>query len=421
MPKSNKNKNKNKKKQKTKIIQIPIQIKLYKANKNINRNIYLELIKKIKIVLTIFFFILFNIFIILIYKRKFVHNSIKHEYNIKKIENYYKLNKTRIGVISVNNDLNPGNNLVKFSIFTILKEYGFEPIIIATNKYKTNSSFLYKTVKFKEIKNSFSWELKEQDYDILMVNSDQTWTYSEKKYFYDVAFLRFAQNWKVPKFVYGASMGIGHWFYSKRDDDIAKSLLINFSGISLREKAILKLAEVHLNIKPSFVLDPTFLLDKSYYLNLIKDYNRDFNFNEKYIFFYQLDYNRLISEFIKEVSEKLNYKIYKFNKDSGNYVENFIFGMNISQAVITDSYHGTVFSIIFNKPFISYINTQRGRSRFESLSETFNLVDRIIYQIESINKGYKLLLEPLNINRTLLNELKNSSLNFLKKNLGLLE
>ena len=102
-------------------------------------------------------------------------------------------------------------------------------------------------------------------------------------------------------------------------------------------------------------------------------------------------------------------------------MENFIFGMNISQAVITDSYHGTVFSIIFNKPFISYINTQRGRSRFESLSETFNLVDRIIYQIESINKGYKLLLEPLNINRTLFNELKNSSLNFLKKNLGLLE
>ena len=71
--------------------------------------------------------------------------------------------------------------------------------------------------------------------------------------------------------------------------------------------------------------------------------------------------------------------VYKVSLSKNNYVENFIFGINASQAVITDSFHGTVFSIIFNKPFISYINSMRGRARFYSLNETFNLNKRIIF------------------------------------------
>jgi len=91
--------------------------------------------------------------------------------------------------------------------------------------------------------------------------------------------------------------------------------------------------------------------------------------------------------------------------------------MNISKAVITDSYHGTLFSIIFNKPFISYINTNRGKSRFDTLIEIFNLSNRIIYPTNFKNANISLLLEPLNINLKLLNNLKKISINFLKKNL----
>ena len=60
-----------------------------------------------------------------------------------------------------------------------------------------------------------------------MVNSDQTWRKSNiynYKYFYDIAFLKFAEKWNIPKFVYGASMGINVWHYNNKDKKIAKSL-----------------------------------------------------------------------------------------------------------------------------------------------------------------------------------------------------
>lgn len=84
-------------------------------------------------------------------------------------------------------------------------------------------------------------------------------------------------------------------------------------------------------------------IDKSYYLNEIKDYKRDFDFNEKYIFVYQLDRNRILERTLFESSLKFNYKIYKLDLNENNYIESFLFGMNISQAVITDSFHGTFF------------------------------------------------------------------------------
>ena len=195
---------------------------------------------------------------------------------------------------------------------------------------------------------------------------------------------------------------------------MAKILLQNFTGISLREKVTCEEAIDHIGIKPEFVLDPTFLIDKKYYLDIIKNYKRDFNFSEKYIFVHRLDENRGINKFIDEVIRNLNYTPFYSNKE----VEDFIFGMNISEAIITDSFHGTVFSIIFNKPFITFINARRGRGRFNSLNETFGLKDRIV-DSKYMNANYNLLLEPLNINQTLLNELRNSSLAFLRKNLGL--
>ena len=338
---------------------------------------------------------------------------------LKKNESLNIINskKKRVGIVSVENDQNPGNNLIKYAMSTKLKEYGFDPIIIARLKRNSRIDFLSKTVKLKIIKNNFN-ELKKEDYDILMINSDLCWTFSNRAHFYDNAFLKFAYNWETPKFIYAASMGTMNWFYRKKDDEMAKIFLKDFKGISFREMGTAKMAKEHLGINYTFVLDPTFLIDKSYYLDLIKDYKKDLDFDKKYIMIYQLDKNPKIKEFIHETEKKLNFTLYEVSKDDDFYVKNFLFAMNNSQAVITDSYHGTVFSIIFNKPFLSFINYGRGGIRFVSLKETFNLNNRIINSSNS-RANLSLLLEPLNINETRLNELKNISINFLKKNLGL--
>ena len=325
--------------------------------------------------------------------------------------------KKRVGLVGVENDQNPGNNLIKYAMTTKLREYGFDPIVIARVKKDNRIDFLLRACKVKIIKNSFS-ELKKEDYDILMVNSDLSWTFSQKKYFYDNAFLKFAEKWNIPKFIYAASMGTMRWFYSKRDDLVAKRLLKSFKGISLREIGTARMAEQHLGIKPTFVLDPTFLLDKQYYLDLISNYKRDFDFNKKYLMVYQLDKNEVIKKVINDAVTKLNFTVYEISLNDEFYVENFVFAINISQAVICDSYHGSVFSIMFNKPFISFINYGRGGQRFASLNETFLLSNRIIDSRNS-TVNISLLLEPLVINQTRLNELKNISINFLEKNLGI--
>ena len=340
----------------------------------------------------------------------------------KKNENKtHKSNKKRIGVVGLSNGKNIGNNLVKYGMYMKLKEFGLEPTIISKPKpnFNCTSYFLEKYVHLKTINISFN-ELKEKDYDIMMVNSDQTWSYSEPRNLFNYGLLEFAKNWKIPKFIYGASLGKEMWLEERKKSEKAKLLLKDFTGISFREKETVKLAEKYLKIKPELVIDPSFLIDKHYYLDLIKDYKRDFNFSEKYLFVYLLDLNENITNMINEVKHKYNFKIYDVsldNLDDKYYVEYFIFGINVSQAVITDSYHGSLFSVMFDKPFISYINVARGKNRFKNLKECLHLENRIIKKGHYLNSS--LLFEPLNINTTYLNELRNSSINYLKKNVGI--
>lgn len=336
-----------------------------------------------------------------------------------------KKQKKRIGVINLPNGQNVGNILVKYAMYKKLEEFGFNSTIITPKlnnpRKKVDLTFINRTINshLLIIKDNFT-ELNEKDYDYLVLNSDQTWVNFNKKYFFDVAFLKFAENWKVKKFIYATSIGRDIWSFKSEEEKIAKKLIKNFSGISFREKGLVKLAKEHLGIKGILVLDPTLLIDKQYYLNEIKNYKNSLNKQEKFIFIYQLNKDSLLEKTVLDSSKKFNYKINKFDLNKKDYIESFIFGINNSQAVITDSFHGTIFSIIFNKPFISFMNTKVGRDRFNSLIEIFNLKKRIINSLKNDSVNINVLLEPLNLNQTLLNELRIFSINYIKKNLDLL-
>ncbi len=99
------------------------------------------------------------------------------------------------------------------------------------------------------------------------------------------------------------------------------------------------------------------------------------------------------------------------------YIENFLKCINNSKAVITDSYHGTIFSIIFNKPFITFINNHRGNTRFTSLKELLNIENRILISNINIKPDISLLKQAFVINQTLFDFMKNKSINYLMKNL----
>ena len=166
-------------------------------------------------------------------------------------------------------------------MYTILKEFGLEPVMVAKNRPNQNLYFLQKNVKLIIINDTFSI-LNESDYDFIMVNSDKTWGFTRNKIFEEQAFLKFAKHWKIPKFIYGASLGSEYWYFSRSRDESAKILLKNFTGISFREKEVVNFAKKHLDMKSQFVLDPTFIIERHYYLDIIKNYKQNFNFKEKY-------------------------------------------------------------------------------------------------------------------------------------------
>ena len=169
-----------------------------------------------------------------------------------------------------------------------------------------------------------------------------------------------------------------------------------------------------MGINAIFVLDPTLLIEKKYFLDIIKNYNKDINIKTNYIFTYKITHlKRKMNIFIFESSKKLNYSIYDINLYDEEYIEKFLYGIKHCKAVVTDSFHGSLFSIIFNKPFITFKRKNDGR--LETLIKIFDLKNRIIEsdKYPDIN----LLKEPLYINKAKLNKMKIISFRYLKKNL----
>ena len=325
--------------------------------------------------------------------------------------------KIKIGVVSEHYSQNIGNNLLKYAMFVKLKELGFDPQIIGYLIPGKNISELNKTINIRIIKKSYR-EINRNDYDILMVNSDQVWRHG-KKFCFDIGFLNFSLNWNITKFIYGASLGSETWKYKRNENIVLKELLKEFKGVSVREKGTITLVKNHLNITPTLVLDPTLLIDKKYYLDLIKDYKNEFYSNDSYIFIYELGKMRSMELFIKKSVEKLKYKLYRctiYNKD---YLKRFIYGIYNCKAVITNSFHGILFSIIFKKPFVAFNPKYRGNDRFITLKNVYGLKKRIVSKDNQ--PRISLLTRPFDIDMKIFDELRIKSIYYLRKNLGIEE
>ena len=98
-------------------------------------------------------------------------------------------------------------------------------------------------------------------------------------------------------------------------------------------------------------------------------------------------------------------------------VEEWINGFNEADFVVTDSFHGTVFSIIFNKPFISIANRGRGSNRFYSLLGSLNIDERIIDEKDEVTS--ELIEKKVDYNsvNSILAKLKNESIGYLTNSL----
>lgn len=266
-----------------------------------------------------------------------------------------------------------------------------------------------------------------EKYDVYVVGSDQVWRKKYvrvKSYFLD--FLK--EDDKKCRIAYAASYGtdnLDEW----NDDDIetCRNLIQKFKVVSVREKEGKDITERYFNTQAEQVLDPTLLMTREDYLKL--DGIENIPQRNKMLFCYVIDMTedkkRLMNKLKEEkgleqilfISPKLE-QIDKSLSDDYVYpsVSEWLAGFRDADFVFTDSFHGTVFSILFNKQFVCYANKSRGLSRFESLLGVLNLRENLIFSSEDYMRIERKVIDFCNVNETL-KDLRVKSLAFLSKGL----
>ncbi len=225
-------------------------------------------------------------------------------------------------------------------------------------------------------------------YEIVVVGSDQVW---RPDYVPNINefFLDFL-NSGTKRFSYAASFGNSHPFFTSKQIKNCGKALDKFSHISVREKSAIDIFEAfnwpsEKNVE--VVLDPTFLLTKEDYCGLI---NCNSDKYKKKVTCYILDNSLEIEEFAtkfgiimhKEVKFFLDGKKWKKDDYVLPSIDDWLTSFRDSDYIVTDSFHGTVFSIIFNKPFVTLQNYSRGNDRMEDLLKMFGL-EKQLFKIEN--------------------------------------
>ncbi len=259
--------------------------------------------------------------------------------------------------------------------------------------------------------------------EALVVGSDQIWRNGFP--YLEECYLNFAQDLGVKKIAYAASFAVDEWEYDRELTFRCSSLAKLFDAISVREQSAIHLCKEYLGVESELVLDPTMLLAREDYIKLFEEAGE--RQSEGDLFSYILDNNPNKEEIINEIAQKLNKRRYECMPEYETSYLNIIGHPQESvyppvtkwlrsfydaECVVTDSFHGTVFSIIFNKPFYVLVNNARGAARFSNLLGMFGLEHRMISDADSDVLAQPIDWERVNMS---LGEMKTKSLSFLRK------
>ena len=239
----------------------------------------------------------------------------------------------------------------------------------------------------------------------VLVGSDQLWLPSNLAA--DYYTLNFVPE-EINKIAYATSFGVSS--IPKRQWIFANKFLNRINYVSVREEAGQKIVKKVANRDVPVVCDPTFLFDKDEWLKYFPDKRM---IKDKYIYCYFLGNNPEQRDFVKRLKKATGYKIVsllhvdeyiKSDNDFPDYApydvgpEEFVNLIRHAEYVVTDSFHGTVFSVINGKMFFTFRRfketaTLSTNSRMDSLFNLLNLHERFITADENIEKALKLEID----------------------------
>ena len=241
------------------------------------------------------------------------------------------------------------------------------------------------------------------DFDAYIVGSDQVWrpVFSPKlTHFY----LDFLGDLPVRRIAYAASFGVDVWEATGKMSACLRALAQRFDRISVREASAVTLCQDYLGVKAELMPDPTLLLTRNDYLAYIAE-TPDIQLPDKpYVATYLIDPDNQESSLIAGFAQEHELCVVdagRFDWTGGaDPVAHWLAVIANAEYVITDSFHGTVFSLVFQKDFITFNNFWRGSSRFHTLLDSFGMRDRLV-EADKVSEVVIPSLDPETISRLL--------------------
>lgn len=288
---------------------------------------------------------------------------------------------------------------IKFFIYLFLRysraKKRIEGMQLLVEKYfGLTSTPLYPTVE----------SLKNLSYDCIVYGSDQIWWKSTIPGYtgFDPVYWGEYLPDSIKKVAYAPSMGIID--LTDQDKEQIRKWLCNFKALSVRETGLYEAIHGLTDKEMPIVLDPVFLISRKEWEKFCYPVNRS-----KYILYYNLIPSEEADLLVKKLSKERNCDVLEITgsvnplKIGKKYLQTadafeFISLIRNADFVVTSSFHGTAFSIIFEKQFY-VIGLGKKAGRVESLLNFLKIKDRLIVQTNNIiskDIDYKRLKVTLN-------------------------
>lgn len=335
-----------------------------------------------------------------------------------------RVNCMKIGVVTNFDTKNYGSLLQAFALQKKLEELGSDPYILqkkATGKRSLGArakKFLFRSgnnyslkdkAEIKRAKKAFSIKNRKLqsfvnenidvrvcspksahlvvgDTDVMIAGSDQIWS-SSAGTLSEFTTLQFVPD-RIKRYAFAASLGTIE--LNEESKNLLRNGLEHFSEVTVRENSAVSLIKDITSVPVNTVLDPTFLYDTGYWSVIAKEPEVD----ENYIFVYMLRPEPVTLSAALALADKTGYKVYLFSNrlindsrvknitDAG--LEEFLGYIKNADYVVTNSFHGTAFSIQFKKQFLSIAISGSGM-RVTDFLELIGAQDRIITSADQID------------------------------------
>lgn len=346
----------------------------------------------------------------------------------------------KIAIITLQPHTNYGGILQAYALQTLCEKKGFKTEIILPQDVNTllpwfkgmdasdikiikqhTDRFIAQYLHTRDV--AFS-EISSNDYDAYVVGSDQIWRYYLAKIMigdFENVFLRFTDRWNVKRIAYAPSFGLDTWKAPEALYPEISRLLAQFDAVSVRENSGVEMCKNLLGRKDAvLVVDPTLLLERADYEALIDQcytepiagdaacyvLNRD---EEKEELIQRVCQTKQLTPF--DMQSKVENSNATVEERIQPPLEHWLRCFRDSRMVITDSFHATVFSIQFRRPFIVTGNAGRGITRLQSILQALGLEKHLCLTAADYDPTYSYEIPDEAYER--LSEMKLSSAEFL--------